>query len=121
MYPDIFAIAAASTAVQTALGTEPTRFWPAGRAPQDETRPYATHQLVYGAPENTLSCVPLSDSFGVQVDAYAKTVSDARAVAAALRGAVEPHGYVVAWNGEDWEAATGLYRVSFTVEFITDR
>lgn len=121
MYPPIFAIAAADTAVQAALGTDPVRFWPFGLAPQDETRPYAVHQLVYGSPENTLACAPASDNFGVQVDAYAKTVTSARAVAAALRDALEPHAYITAWNGESWESATGLYRVSFTVEFQTDR
>lgn len=121
MYPDIFAIAAADAGVTAALGPNPVRFWPFGLAPQDETRPYALHQLVYGSPENTLSCTPASDTFGVQVDAYAKNVTAARAVAAALRDAFEPHAYITAWNGESWEPATGLYRVSFTVEFQTDR
>ena len=42
-------------------------------------------------------------------------------VAEALREAMEPAGYVVALNGEMWEQNTGLYRVSFTVEFWQDR
>ena len=29
--------------------------------------------------------------------------------------------YVVAYNGEDRDASSGLYRASFTVEFWTDR
>lgn len=121
MYPDVFTIAVADAAVTALLGSNPTRLWPFGEAPQDEDRPYAVHQLIYGSPENTLACVPASDLFGVQFDAYAKTVSGARSVAEALRDAYEPHAYVVAWNGEFREAATGLYRVSFTVEFHTDR
>ena len=125
MYPPIFALAAASGAVQTALGSNPVRFWPFGKAPQKGTTayavPYAVHQLVYGSPENTLSCTPASDSFGIQVDVYAADETAARAVAAALRDALEPHAYITAWNGESWESATGLYRVSFTVEFQTDR
>lgn len=121
MYPDLFAYAVASPAVVAALGSSPTRFWPFGVAPQDETRPYAVHQLVYGSPENTLSCTPETDSFGIQIDAYARSVSEARTVAAALRDAMEPYGYITAWNGEFWESGTGLYRVGFTVEFLTNR
>jgi hypothetical protein len=58
---------------------------------------------------------------GVQVDAYAKDVTAARNVGEALREAMEPAGYVVSLNGEMWEQNTGLYRVSFTVEFWQDR
>lgn len=121
MYPDIFQLASASAAVKAALGSNPVRFWPFGKAPQDESRPYALHQLIYGAPVNTLGCVPEADNFGVQVDVYAKSVTDARSATRALRDAFEPHGHIVAWNGEFWEPATGLYRISFTVEFWTDR
>lgn len=122
MYPPAFAIAAANSGVTAVLGTSPTRFWPFGHVPQSETRPYAVHQLIYGSPDNSLSCVPSEDNFGLQIDAYAKTVTDARAVAAALRDAFEEtYNQVVAWNGEFWEQATGLYRVSFTVEFWTER
>ena len=121
MYPDIFQLASTSVAVTAALGSNPTRFWPFGQAPQDEARPYAVHQLVYGSPVNTLGCVPEADNYGVQVDVYAKTVTAARSATQALRDAFEPHGHIVAWNGEFWEPATGLYRISFTVEFWTDR
>lgn len=67
-----------SAAVLAVLGTNPTRLWPFGRAPQNEARPYAVHQLVYGTPDNSLSCVPTEDNFGIQIDAYAKTVTAAR-------------------------------------------
>lgn len=122
MYPPAFSIAAANAGVTSVLGSSPVRFWPFGKAPQNEIRPYAVHQLIYGNPDNSLSCVPSIDLYGVQVDAYAKTVTDARNVASALRDAFEEtYNHVVSWNGEDWEAATGLYRVSFTVEFWTER
>src|SRR5690606_36083916 len=89
MYPDIFQLAKNSAAVTTLLGSNPVRFWPFGTAPQGEDRPYAVHQLVYGTPSNTLSCPPSEDLLGVQVDCYAKSVSSARSVAAALRDAIE--------------------------------
>lgn len=126
MYPPVFTLATASSAVTALLGTSPTRFWPFGEAPGPNESgygvPYAVHQLVYGTPSNTLSCVPSVDNFGIQIDVYAKGVTDARNVAAALRDAFEEsHNHVVGWNGESWEPATGLYRVSFTVEFWTPR
>ena len=122
MYPDLFIIAAGSPAVTGVLGSNPTRFWPFGHVPQNETRPYAVHQLVYGSPGNSLSCPPKEDLAGIQVDCYAKTASAARNVAEALRDAFEAsHNHMTAHNGEDWERSTGLYRVSMTFEFWTVR
>lgn len=121
MYPPLFQWVSSSTAAKAVLGASPVRFWPFGKAPQSETRPYAVHQLAYGAPENTLACAPNSDTFGVQIDAYALDVTQARAVAAVLRDTLQPHGYITAWNGEFFEQDTKLYRVSFTVEFIIGR
>src|SRR5690606_23122926 len=65
--------------------------------------------------------LPDSDNVGIQVDAYATTATAARDVGVALRDAFEPYGYVVAYNGEDRDTATGLYRFGFTVEFWVDR
>lgn len=123
MYPPVFAIASANSGVTAVLGSAPeTRLWPFGYAKQNQTRPYAVWQLVYGNPDNSLSCIPSEDLFGVQVDCYAKTVTDSRAVAAALQSAFEEtYNHVTAYNGEDWEQSTGLYRVSFTVEFWAER
>lgn len=122
MYPPIFSLVRDYAPAVAVLGSNPVRFWPFGHVPQNEARPYAVHQLVYGNPDNSLSCLPKEDLFGVQVDAYAKTQSGSRDVAEAIRNAVElAYNHVVAWNGEDWEQSTGLYRVSFTVEFWTPR
>lgn len=121
MYPNVFALAAADSTVTGLLGTNPIRFWPFGHAPQNETRPYAVHQLLYGTPENTLSCVPSIDNYGIQIDSYATTVTAARSVAEALRDSLEGDSYMVAHNGETWEQATGLWRVSLTFEFLTTR
>lgn len=121
-YPPIFTIAKASSAVTTLLGANPTRFWPFADAPKNEERPYAVHQLVYGTPSNLLDGAPNDDLFGIQVDCYAKTATDARNVADALRDAIEDStNSIAAWNGEEIDTPTGLYRVSFTAEFWTDR
>lgn len=122
MYPPVLELATESEAVLAILGSAPTRLWPFAIAPQKGVVPYAVHQLVYGTPENTLSCTPSEDNFGIQFDCYAENASGARAVAAALRDAYEQtQNTVIAWNGEDWEPSTSLYRVSFTVEFWTPR
>lgn len=125
MIPPIFTYATASTAVTALLGSAPTRFWPFGQAPQKGQlgygEPYAVWQLVYGNPANYLGNLPDSDNTGIQVDAYAINATQARSVMTALRDAFEPYGYVVAYNGEDRDAPSGLYRASLTVEFWTDR
>lgn len=122
MTPLIFAYAAGSSAVTALLGSAPVRFFEFGEAEEQKpATPYAVWQTVYGTPENLLNETPRADSWGVQVDSYAKTSSQARAVAKALRDAVEPHGYVVSWNGESHELDTRLYRYSFTVEFLDAR
>ena len=124
-YPAVFQYAKESSAVTALLGSAVTRFWAFDIAPspaqQGYALPYATHQRVYGTPDNTLSCPPSADLQGIQVDAYASTASGARAVVEALRDAMEPHGYVVSLLGDEWEQATGLYRSGFTVEFWTER
>lgn len=122
MFPDVFGIAEADSAVTAELGAMPTRFYPFGKAPQNESRPYAVFQTVYGNPVNSLSCRPSEDLYGVQIDCYAKTVSGVRLVASVLRDSFEStYNHVVSYNGENWEQATGLWRASFTVEFWTER
>lgn len=122
MYPPIYQLARNDAAVTALLGSPNPRFYPFGQASQNTPRPYAVWQVIYGNPDNSLSCTPKEDLYGVQVDAYAKDADSARAVAAALRNAVESdHNPVVSYNGEFWEANTGLWRVSFTCEFWTER
>lgn len=121
MNPPIFALAAASSAVTGLLGTDPVRFYLFGEAKQNTPKPYAVWQTVYGRPENFLSGTPDMDIWGVQVDAYGSSASEARNVARALRDAFETSAYVVGWNGEFREPDTRLYRYSFTVEFMTGR
>lgn len=121
MYPPIFATAAASGAVTALLGSSPVRFYPFGSAPATVAKPYAVWRTVYGSPENILDGAPNTDSFGIQVDVYATTGASARAVSAALRAAIEPVAYVVAFNGESQDPDTKNYTDGFTVDWIKDR
>lgn len=124
-YPAVFTYASASTAVKALIGSSPVRFWPFDLAPgpgkAGYALPYATHQAVYGTPENTLSCAPTTDLIGIQIDTYAATASQARSVSEALRQAMESHGYVVSLGDEQWDEPSGLYRTIFTAEFFVDR
>lgn len=123
MIPPILAAAKASPTVVSLLktGNEDLRFHPFGEYTQDGKRPYAVWQTVYGQPENLLACTPSMDRWGVQVDVFALDPLAARAVFEALVAAVEPVAYIVGFNGEFREDVTRLYRISFTVEFMTSR
>lgn len=121
MFPPVFVTAAADAAVKVALGSNPVRLYPFGEAPQGVSRPYATWQTVTGTPENYLAQRPDSDTFRAQLDVYADSATAARNAAKALRDALEPHGYVVSWNGEMRDTDTNLYRVSFDWEHLTPR
>jgi len=121
MHPPLFDICSAYAPLVALLGTDPVRLWPFGSVPQGESRPYAVWQTTYGAPDNLLNQRPLLDRWGIQVDAYAKTASEAREVARAIRDAIEGDAYIVAWNGEFRDPPTNLYRYSFAIEFMTPR
>lgn len=121
MFPPVFSLAFASVQVKSLLGSNPLRLYLFGEATQNTPRPYAVWQTVFGLPENFISGRPQEDSWGVQIDVYANSPSEARNVAKALRDAYEGSAYVTRWNGESKEAETNLYRYSFDVEFIVRR
>lgn len=127
MYPPIFVIAAADGSIQQLLGTNPVRLWAFGEAPRDESgsvaggTPYAVWQIITGSPENYLGNAPDMDTHGVQIDCYADSISESRELAQALRDCLQPHGYVTAWDGEWRDQPTGLFRVTFSMEFLTAR
>lgn len=125
MFPPLFATLNASSAVRAIFGTAPLRVYPFGDAPAKGQPgyavPYAVFQTIYGSPENYLGEVPDMDGWGVQIDVYAESLSAARAGAQAIRDAIEPVAYVVAYNAELREPDTRLFRYSFDVAFLTSR
>lgn len=125
MYPPIFAVLNASSAVKALLGASPLRVWPFGQGLQPgvngEGKPYLVWQQITGYPENYLGEAPDIDNFTTQLDVYAKTATAARAAAKACRDAIEPVAYIVGWRGESFESETDLYRVSFDVDWLTPR
>ncbi|HFS0752972.1 TPA: DUF3168 domain-containing protein [Pseudomonas aeruginosa] len=121
MYPPIFTVAAADPGVTSLIGSNPVRLYPFGEAPQGVVYPYAAWQSFGGLPENYLGTLPDADSYTTQIDVYADTVASARAVAKALRDAIEPMAYVTSWRGESRDTETKKYRFSFDVDWIVQR
>lgn len=131
MFPDIFAIVAADGSIQSLIGNgspdNPVRFWAFGEAPRDENGnvaggvPYATWQIITGVPQNYLDKTPDLDSHSIQIDVYGESMSSVRELAQALRDCLEHHAHITSWNGEWRDFPTNLYRVTFTIEFLTQR
>ncbi|PZP90520.1 MAG: hypothetical protein DI587_38480 [Variovorax paradoxus] len=102
----------------------PLRFYAFGMAPQKAEYPYAVWRTAAGAPGNTLSRRPLHDAGLFQIDVYASPsqgVETVRAVAFALRDALEGHAHVTAWRGEDIDPQTKNLHVGFDVSWIVFR
>ena len=121
MYPPIFATCSAVSAVTTMIGTSPVRLYPFGEAPQGVPLPYVVWQSVYGSPENVIDGAPTIDQYTIQVDCYAATGTTARAVAQAMRDAIQTSAHIVGWRGESRDVETGHYRYSFDVDWYVSR
>lgn len=121
MFPPIFQVCAADSAVTAILGSSPVRFYPFGEAPQGVQLPYAVWQSIGGEPQNYINERPDIDRFAVQIDVYADAATPARAVAKALRDAIEPNAHITRWGGEWREPETKSYRISFDCDWWTPR
>lgn len=121
IYPPVFEWAILSPTVLSLLGSNPTRLYPFGVAPQQVPVPYAVWQTIGGIPENYLGDIPDADSFRVQIDVYGRSADSVRTVAAALRDAYQSRAYIVRWGGESRDDETKNDRFSFDVDFIIPR
>jgi len=120
-YPPIFEVCAADGAVTALLGSNPTRLYLFGEAPQNVVSPYAVWQSIGGNPENYLGNVPDVDRHSLQIDVYGNSANDVRSVVESLRDAIEPVAYVTGWRGEARDTETKKYRASFDVDWIVKR
>lgn len=127
MYPPIFPVVAASSAVKALIGNNPVRFYQFGmNDTQPAVYPYAVWQRVGGSPENYVDQIPDIDSFNVQVDVYVspseiKGGEKCRQIAAALRDAIEPAAHITAWLGESRDPDTKAFRFTFLTDWWTNR
>ncbi|HBO0984400.1 TPA: DUF3168 domain-containing protein [Pseudomonas aeruginosa] len=121
MYAPIFKVCSQNPGVVALLGAKPTRLYLFAEAPDQPGRPYATWQTFGGEPENYLAHRPDIDSFSLQVDVFADTAAQVRAVATAIRNAIELRATITRWSGEERDDPTDLYRISFDVDWWVNR
>jgi hypothetical protein len=120
-YPPIFQVATGDPAVTALLGTNPTRLYLFGLAPDNPAGTYCVWQVINGNPDNYLAGRPDVESHELQVDVYAATASEARAAGQALEYAIELSASISSYNGENKDPETGRYRYSFSVNWIVRR
>lgn len=120
-YPPIFSVCSADATVKGLIGSSPVRLFLFGNAPQNVVTPYVLWQTIGGNPDNFLSGSPDVDSYTLQVDVYGDTASSVRAVADALRDAIESHANVVSWRGDSFDADTQKFRLSFDIDWFVAR
>lgn len=120
-YPPIFQVAASDPGVTDLLGSNPTRLYLFGLAPEKPIGTYCVWQVVNGAPEGFLAGRPDAEAYGLQLDVYASTAAAARAAGHAIEYAIELSSTITSYNGETKDAETGLYRYSFDVDWIVRR
>ena len=118
MTAPIFQVCAASPAITALLGTGPTRLYPHGEAPEGTAKPYAVWQVVSGSPINYLNCVPSTDRYGLQVDVYADTASEAEAVVAAMRRVIGQQAYITGFGIDTKDKDTHSYRKGLDVAWL---
>lgn len=119
MTPPVYEILSASAAV-TAL-VPASRIRGQGYGGETPFAPYITWQLVSGLPENYVGNRPGIDSFRVQIDCWSKSAAQSKAIAAAVRDALETGAVCVAIFGDDYDDEVELYRYGFDWAFYTQR
>jgi hypothetical protein len=119
-FAPLFDTLSASSAVKALIGASPVRCYPAGEAPQGVALPYCTYQQITGQSEKYLGDLPDMDSGNIQIDIYAKTTKAARAVAIAIRDAIEPVAYAdISEGGKD--PTTNNVRITIESDWLTPR
>lgn len=121
MYPPVFETASASAPVKALIGSSPVRLWPFAQAPENSALPYVVWQTIGGAPENYINNAPDVDQFSIQIDVYGTGAASVRAVAKALRDAIQDVANIVAWRGESIDSETKNYRFTFDVDWFVKR
>lgn len=118
MLPPVYQILSADEAVAAIVGN---RIGAHAEVPQDTARPYVTWQLITGAPENSLSDLPDIDSMQVQINCWHQTDAGVRALAQAVRGAIEPHAHVTGYPVNQRETDTRLFWIAIQADWWLPR
>lgn len=119
--PPVFALLNVP-AVTAIVGTNPVRVYGQGNAQQDAPLPHVTWQVISGQPYATLD-MPGMDNHRVQVDCWTADNATGKALALAVRDAMENGGdnVMVSFNGNDIDPDTKQYRWSMDFSIWTPR
>lgn len=121
MNPPVFQLVSANTACVAVLGSNPTRFYPWGRAPQNTPKPYAVYTVYNAVPENYLGDLPDIDNKGTQINIYADNPKDLNNAFIAIRNCLEPNAHMTNFSSFDPDNETDLYTIRMEFDFWDDR
>lgn len=116
MAPLIQSLLQGAEAVRQLLG-DPVRLWP-GNAPQNTQLPYATWEVVGGSPAASLSEPPPADGWRVRITVWGDSLSQANAVAVAIRAEVERVGSIESYNPTPDSEDTDAMGISFDARLL---
>lgn len=120
MFPPVDDTLSASSAVVALVGN---RIADHGEIPQGTAKPYITWFVVIGQPFDQLSGTPCGDFDTVQIDCWAPTGKDVKALALAVRDALDVAGHANRTIIDNREPAgtSRLFRVTLQADFIASR
>jgi len=120
MVPLIQSILEASAPVRAQLGDDPMRLWPRV-APEGAGLPYATWDVVGGAPLPQLNDPPPADGWRVRLVVWGGSATEANAAAVAIRTEIERCGSIESYNPSPDDGDTGAFGISFDVRLLAIR
>lgn len=118
MFPQVFQLLHDSAAVAAIVSD---RIGAHNEIPQDASRPYITYATVSGQPYDHLSGPPGGDFDAIDINCWHQTDAGVRALAKAVRDALDAALICNRVTVDLREPDTRLYRVGITADFITNR
>lgn len=118
MFPPVYEVLTGAAPVAAIIGTKVGGH---GQIEQTIEPPYATWQIIVGAPDNTLGDLPDIDSVQVQVNCIHTTEAGIRALARAVLAAIEPHAHVTGIPVDQRDPETRRYWVAIQADWWLPR
>lgn len=118
MFPPVYNLLHGAAAVLAIVGD---RIGAHNEVPQDTARPYITYSTVSGQPFDQLSGAPCGDFDAIDINCWHQTDEGIRALALAVRNALDAALICNRVTIDLREPDTRLYRVGITADFITNR
>lgn len=119
MFPNVYAALKAAPAVTAIIGATP-RAYRHGSAPQTPVKPYVTFSFPAGDAEINFDA-PDADTFRLNLDCWSDNDPGIETLAAAVRAAIEPHAYLIAYTADDRDFGTQTYRIGMAFDWISPR